>query len=265
MTATATSNSARWKAICAYEGSDFNGWQSQPGGNAVQDFIEARLRQIAGGAIRIHGSGRTDAGVHARAQVFHFDLPWRHGTPRLLAALRVGLPPSLQICSVHAVNPDFHARFDAVRKRYEYRIFLGHPDPFIRRFVWGLDRPDPLDTKAMVSAARRMLGRHDFAAFSAFNGSEREDTVKFLERLDLVRRGRHLRIIAEADGFLYKMVRSLVGALVSVGVGKLTPGRITELLAGKRRMPEVETAPPQGLCLMKVWYAADGKQGRQRL
>lgn len=252
----------RWKAICAYDGSDFGGWQSQPGGNSVQDVIEARLRQIAGELIRIHGSGRTDAGVHARAQVFHFDLPWRHGAPRLLAALRVGLPPSLQICSVRAVRPDFHARFDAIRKRYEYRIFLGHPDPFIRRFVWGLDRPDPLNLKAMADAAQRLCGRHDFAAFSAFNGSEREDTVKQLERLTVIRQGRHLRIVAEADGFLYKMVRSLVGALVSVGTGKLTPERITALLEGGRRLPEVETAPPQGLCLMKVWYPAAGRKPR---
>ena len=246
----------RWKVICAYDGSDFEGWQSQPGGRSVQDVIEARLGRIAGESLRIHGSGRTDAGVHARAQVFHFDLSWRHGARRLLAALRVGLPPSLQICSVQEVRPDFHSRFDVVRKRYEYRIFLGNPDPFIRRFVWGLDRPDSLDFKAMSEAARHLRGRHDFAAFSALNGRDREDTVRRLDRFEFSRRGRHLRIVAEADGFLYKMVRTLVGALVAVGMRKVAPERIRLMLVDGRRPPEVETAPAQGLCLARVWYSA---------
>ncbi|MCZ2152415.1 MAG: tRNA pseudouridine(38-40) synthase TruA [Bryobacterales bacterium] len=252
-------DSVRWMAICAYDGSDFAGWQSQPGERSVQDVIEARLGRIAELPVRIHGSGRTDAGVHAKAQVFHFDLRWRHGAQRLLAAMRVGLPPSLQICSVREKRPDFHARFDVVRKRYEYRIFLGNPDPFIRRFVWGLDRPEPLDFNAMHAAVRHLRGRHDFAAFSALNGSDRDDTVRRLDRLEIHRKGRNLRIVAEADGFLYKMVRTLVGALVAVGTGKATPGRIRQMLVDGLRPPEVETAPPQGLCLMKVWYPLSAK------
>lgn len=244
----------RWKVVCAYDGSEFEGWQSQPGGRSVQDVIEARLGRIAGEQIRIHGSGRTDAGVHAKAQVFHFDLPWRHGARRLQAALRVGLSPALQICSVRAVRPEFHARFDVVRKRYEYRIYLGNPDPFIRRFVWGLDRPEPLDFRAMHEAARHLRGRHDFAAFSALNGRDRDDTVRRLDRFEFSRKGRHVRIVAEADGFLYKMVRTLVGALVATGMRKVTPERIRLMLEDGRRPPEVETAPAQGLCLIRVWY-----------
>ncbi|HRE84028.1 MAG TPA: tRNA pseudouridine(38-40) synthase TruA, partial [Opitutaceae bacterium] len=236
----------RWKVVCAYDGSGFAGWQSQPGGLSVQDVVEARLLTLAGTTVRIHGSGRTDAGVHARAQVFHFDLPWRHGAAKLKASLRVGLPSTLQIKTVQEVPATFHARFSAVGKRYEYRIFFGDPDPFIRRFVWGLERPRPLDVSAMQDAARRLVGKRDFAAFSAKTGEEREDTVKDLRRLDLIQKGRQLTIVAEADGFLYKMVRSLVGALVSVGLGKVTPERISELLVGARRLPEVETAPPQG-------------------
>jgi len=252
----ASPSSSRWMVVCAYDGSGFGGWQSQPGGASVQDTIEARLAQMAGMPVRIHGSGRTDAGVHARAQVLHFDLPWRHGAPRLHASLRVGLPPTLQIKSVRSVQAQFHARFDAICKRYEYRIYLGDPDPFIRRFVWGVERRDPLDFKAMEEAARRLCGRHDFAAFSALGGEERENTIKELRRLELIRRGRMLTIVAEADGFLYKMVRSLVGALVTVGVRKATPERISTLLAGGRRLPEIETAPPDGLSLVKVTYRA---------
>lgn len=244
----------RWKVVCAYDGSGFAGWQSQPGGLSIQDTVEARLLTLAGTPVRIHGSGRTDAGVHARAQVFHFDLPWRHGPAKLKASLRVGLPSTLQIKTVEEVPATFHARFSAVGKRYEYRIFLGDPDPFIRRFVLGVERPHPLDISAMQEAARRLVGKRDFAAFSAQTGAEREDTVKDLRRLDLIRKGRHLTIVAEADGFLYKMVRSLVGALVSVGLGKVTPERISELLVGARRLPEVETAPPQGLALVRVYY-----------
>jgi tRNA pseudouridine38-40 synthase len=244
----------RWKAVCAYDGTAFAGWQSQPGGVGIQDVIESRLAAIAKAPVRIHASGRTDAGVHARGQVFHFDLAWRHGADRLLAALRVGLPPTLLIKSIRLVSGDFHARFTAIGKRYEYRLFLGHPDPFIRPFVWALDRPTQPDLAAMRRAAKILCGRHDFAAFSAFTGEEREDTVRSLRRLDIVRRGRGVTIVAEADGFLYKMVRSLVGALVAVGYGKLTPEDLGRFLAAARRTPAVETAPPQGLFLVRVDY-----------
>lgn len=242
----------RWKCVCAYDGGSFAGWQSQTGGDAIQDVIEARLAQIFGGLIRIHGSGRTDAGVHAHGQVFHFDAAWRHGPDKLLAALRIGLPPTIQIKSVRLAKADFHSRFQATGKRYEYRIHLGDADPFNRPFCWPVFRP--LDLTAMRAAAAVLCGRHDFRAFTAVNGTERETTVRDLRRLDLTRRGRMLKITAEADGFLYKMVRSLVGVLVSVGEGRLTPAQVAEILASKTRTPLVQTAPPQGLFLVKVFY-----------
>lgn len=254
----------RWKAVCAYDGTSFAGWQSQPGGTSLQDVIEARLAVLAKGLVRIHASGRTDAGVHARGQVFHFDLAWRHGSERLLAALRVGLPPSILIKSVRAVPGTFHARFSATGKRYAYHLYLGHPDPFVRPFVWALDRPSAPDFAAMRRAAKVLQGRHDFAAFSAFTGEEREDTERTLRRLEIVRRGRRVTIIAEADGFLYKMVRSLVGALVSVGFGKLTPDDLRRFLKDGRRTPAVETAPPQGLFLVRVDYPRVGADRAHR-
>lgn len=242
----------RWRCVCAYDGGALAGWQSQPGGQAVQDLIEARLAAILGRAVRIHGSGRTDAGVHAVGQVFHFDAAWRHGAEKLLAALRTGLPPAIQIKSVRQVPATFHARFSATGKRYEYHLHLGDADPFARPYSWSVFRP--LDFPAMAAAAAVLRGRHDFRAFAAENGTERESTVRELRRLEIRRRGRRVRIVAEADGFLYKMVRSLVGVLVAVGEGRLSVAAVKALLAGGRRTPAVQTAPPQGLFLVKVFY-----------
>ena len=236
----------------SYRGGAYRGWQSQPGGQSVQDLIEARLAVILGGPVRIHGSGRTDAGVHALGQVFHFDAAWRHGAEKLLAALRSGLPPAIQIKSARVVPSAFHARFSAKGKRYEYRLYLGDADPFARPYSWSVFRP--LDLAAMTAAATVLRGRHDFRAFAAENGTERESTVRDLRRLDIVRRGRRVRIVAEADGFLYKMVRSLVGVLVAVGEGRLAVSEVKAILAGGRRTPAVQTAPSQGLFLVKVFY-----------
>ena len=260
----------RWKCTCAYDGTPFSGWQSQRGGDAIQDIIEARLREILGTdadananananparLIRIHASGRTDAGVHARAQVFHFDADWKHAPEKLRAALRGGLPPQIQIKTLRPAAPDFHARFSATGKRYTYHIHLGDADPFTRPHAWCIERPSarPLDLDAMRAAAKILHGTHDFRAFAALNGPPKEDTTRTLRRLDLVRRGRRLRITAEADGFLYKMVRTLVGALVAVGDGKLTSEDLRALLKTGKRATQIQTAPPQGLFLDKVFY-----------
>jgi tRNA pseudouridine38-40 synthase len=242
----------RWKCACAYHGGAFAGWQSQAGGAAVQDVLEVRLAEVFKEPVRIHGSGRTDAGVHAREQVFHFDAEWRHGTGKLLAALRHRLPAAIQIKRVRVAAADFHARFQATGKRYVYHLHLGDADPFTRPFCWPLFKP--LDFPAMQAAAAVLRGRHDFRAFTALNGPPNENTVRDLRRLDLVRRGRRVRITAEADGFLYKMVRSLVGTLVAVGEGKLTPTQVRAMLASHARTAAVQTAPAQGLFLEKVFY-----------
>jgi len=244
--------STRWLAVCAYDGGPFSGWQSQAGGNAIQDVIEARLAAVFKAPIRIHGSGRTDAGVHARGQVFHFDADWTHGNARLLAALRAELPPALQIRSVRRAAPDFHARFSVRAKRYVYHLHLGDADPFSRPYCWAVFRP--LDFAAVQTAAGILRGRHDFRAFTALNGPAREDTVRELTRLEVLRRGRRVRIVAEAPGFLYKMVRSLAGVLVAVGEGRLKPDAVSAMLSSGRRTPAVQTAPPQGLFLERVWY-----------
>lgn len=245
-------NVRRWKCVCAYDGTTFAGWQSQTGGTAIQDVIEAQLTTIFKTPRRIHGSGRTDAGVHAHGQVFHFEAPWSHGPEKLLAALRRGLTPAIQIKSVRAVPASFHARFSAKGKRYDYHLHLGDADPFTRPYCWVIFRP--LDVAAMQAAAAALRGRHDFRAFTALNGPEREDTVRDLHRLDVVQRAHRVRITAESSGFLYKMVRSLTGVLVAVGEGRLSVADVGAILQGRARIPAVQTAPPQGLFLTKVFY-----------
>ncbi len=242
----------RWKCVCAYDGGPFNGWQSQEGGNTIQDVIERRMEKILGRKIRLEGSGRTDSGVHALAQVFHFDAAWRHGADKLRRALQTGLPRTIQLKSMRAVPAKFHARFAAKGKIYRYHIHLGSADPFTTAWCWSVGRE--LDWAAMAAAARLLRGKHDFWAFSGENDRTYETTVRNLRRLELRRRGRNLTFTFEADGFLYKMVRSLTGALVNVGLGKLTPREVAELLKTRRRIPAVNTAPAQGLFLVKVIY-----------
>ena len=246
---------ARWKVVCGYDGTAFSGWQSQPNRNGVQDVIETRLAEIFKTPLRIHGSGRTDAGVHARGQVFHFDAAWAHGPDKLQLALRARLPLALQIKSVRRAAPAFHARFSATGKRYAYCLVQGDADPFTRPYVWSLERPHALDLAAMRAAAAVLRGRQDFSAYAADNGGELESPVRDLRRLDVIARGRGLKLVFEADGFLYKMVRSLTGALVAVGEGRLSVDDIARLLAAGQRTQAVETAPPQGLFLEKVFYS----------
>jgi tRNA pseudouridine38-40 synthase len=250
----------RWRCVCAYDGTPFSGWQSQTGENgpgdaelpAIQDVVEARMTEIFKTRIRTHASGRTDAGVHAHRQVFHFDAAWRHGAAKLLAAMRANLTPALQIKSVRVAAPDFHARFQATGKRYDYYVHLGDADPFKRPYCWPVFRP--LDVGAMRAAAATLEGYHDFRAFTALNGPEREDTTRELRRLSIRQRGRVLQITAEAPGFLYKMVRSLAGALVSVGEGRLTVDQIRRSLACRERIAAIQTAPAKGLFLTRVYY-----------
>lgn len=244
--------SIRWKCVCAYDGTSFAGWQSQVGGTAVQDVIEARLAEILKTPMRIHGSGRTDAGVHAHGQVFHFDAAWPHGGKKLMAALSAGLPQSIQIKSVTRVSSEFHARFKAQGKRYAYFISIRDADPFTRPYTWVVGRE--LDVEAMQQAAQVLQGRHDFRAFTALNGPARENTVRTLRVLEVKQTRGQLRITAEGEGFLYKMVRSLVGVLVAVGEGRMSVDQVKTILESKRRTALVPTAPARGLSLMKVFY-----------
>ena len=244
----------RWKCTCAYDGTDFDGWQRQPSGGAVQNHIEAALTQIFDRPLQLHGSGRTDAGVHARGQCFHFDAEWLHEPEKLIRALHSILPTSIRIKSAKSVSDDFHARFSVSGKRYLYNYYLGRADPVDDRYVWAC-RDLPLDLKEMQAAADRLLGTHDFSAYSATHGKENDpNPVKTVSRLQLKQRGKFIRLDAEGSGFLYRMVRSIAGALYAVGRGRLTPDDIAEILESKKRTHRIVTAPAKGLFLDKVFY-----------
>ena len=245
---------SRWKCICAYDGTDFAGWQSQPTRNAVQDVIELGLEKILKEKIRIHGSGRTDAGVHALAQVFHFDADWAHGSDKLLAALRSRIPDAIQVQSAEMADDDFHARYSAQGKRYHYRIHLGQANPFDTRYALSLFCQ--LDLDAIREAGQTLIGEHDFTAFAADNGSEmqRENPVKAFRHFEVIEEGPNIRFVFEASGFMYKMVRSLSGALIRVGQGRLSPEAFKLILESKVRTKDVVTASPEGLFLEEVFY-----------
>lgn len=245
-----------YKLTLAYDGTDYAGWQIQPNGTAVQEVVEQAIEKVFGVKARVHGSGRTDAGVHALGQVAHFQVPKARATiplNRLRIALNRALPGDVRVLKAAVAPEDFHARYSAKEKTYRYQVYCDEVmDPFQRR--WALHWPRPLDVAAMRRAARVLVGRHDFAAFSANPQREQETTVRTLKRLAVARRGAVVTITATADGFLYKMVRSLTGALLKAGAGRLTVEDIRRILASKQRTAIVETAPPQGLFLVKVRY-----------
>ena len=244
----------RWKSIVAYDGTAFNGWQSQVGGNTIQDIVEKRLETIFGCSVRVHGSGRTDSGVHAKGQVFHFDAEWNHPTEFLLRALQSGIPSSIQVTRVSRAGRNFHARYSAKGKRYSYRFFEGLAPPFETRYCWSLGNKR-LDVAVMNEAASVLLGEHDFSSFTADRGDgSKENPVKELRRLEVKRKGRRMRMTTEAGGYLYKMVRALAGALVDVGIGKLKPEDLRAVLEERKRTPLIPTAPAHGLCLERVFY-----------
>ncbi|MGB0414082.1 MAG: tRNA pseudouridine(38-40) synthase TruA [Coraliomargarita sp.] len=244
----------RWKCTCAYDGTDFDGWQRQRGGEAVQNYIEQALSQIFNQPVKIHGSGRTDAGVHARGQCFHFDGDWPHNGGKLIRALHSMLPETLKITSIQHVSDDFHARHSAIGKRYIYRYYLGRASPLEQRYVWAC-RDVPMDFDAMQEAAKRLTGKHDFSAYGATHGKDSDpNPVKNVYRLDLVKKGKHITMTTEGSGYLYRMVRSFAGALYWTGRGRLTPDDISEILESKTRTQRIVTAPGTGLCLDRVFY-----------
>jgi len=239
-----------FKLTIAYDGTGYGGWQLQPNAVTVQQLIEQALAKLAGHAVRVHGSGRTDAGVHARAQVASCSLITHHASRTLLRAFNANLPDDVRILRVQEVDGKFHARFSAKGKEYRYQIDCGAvADLFLRRYAW--HHPRRLSVGAMRRAARWLKGRRDFSALAA---KSKRSPVRTISRLTITKRGNLLTIAVVADGFLYKMVRSIVGALVKVGEGKLTPSQLKELVASKKRTALVETAPARGLFLWRVWY-----------
>jgi tRNA pseudouridine38-40 synthase len=241
------------KLTIAYRGTGFSGWQRQAAKRTVQECIETALEKLWGHKISLQGSGRTDTGVHALGQIASFNAPRLHHATVLLRALNANLPRDVRIVKCRLVSPAFHARFDARGKTYKYLIWNRLvQDPFTLDTHWHV--PRDLDLPAMRRAARLLLGRHDFASFTSNPGYERESTVRVMKRASIVRDGAALVFHFSADGFLYRMVRNLVGALVKVGKGKITVDEFGKILRSRQRSAAPETAPACGLYLMSVTY-----------
>ena len=245
-----------FRLILSYDGTAYAGWQVQANARTIQAELEAALRQVTGEPIRAVASGRTDAGVHALGQVVSFSSQTHLPAEVLRKALDANLPKDMVIREVREAPDGFHAIRDAIRKRYRYVVQDGPMrDVFERAYAWYF--PHRLDVQAMQAAAAVLLGRHDFSSFEAA-GAPRASSVRTIYELSVERRtGDFLDRIfveVEADGFLYNMVRNIVGSLVEVGRGRQSPAWIADVLAARNRKLAGMTAPPQGLFLVSVDY-----------
>jgi len=253
------------KLTLAYDGTDFSGWQIQPGQPTVQGAISDVLENLTQQRLQIQGAGRTDAGVHAAGQVANFKTEAELSADEFQRAFNALLPDSIRIVAAEQVAPDFHARWNAVAKTYRYRIFRGRVvSPFLWRYLQ--HDPFPLDFDAMAEAARKFEGQHDFTSFAASTGSEDEDRDRTMTRViyrsemtrvtcgDLPGAGEEWVYTVRGKSFLRYMVRKIVGTLVDVGRGKLMPEDIAQLFELRDRSKSGPTTPPQGLCLLEVEY-----------
>ena len=237
--------------IC-YEGTRYRGWQRLSGtDNTIQGKIETALSRILGETIEISGSGRTDAGVHARGQVANFHCESTMRPDEILSNLRRYLPEDIGIYSCKEVSDRFHARLNAKEKTYLYRIWNSeNPCVFDRRFVAVF--PEKLELAAMREAAQLLCGEHDFSAFCG-NPKFKKSTVRFIRSIDIVPVGDEIRILVTGNGFLHSMVRIIVGTLIEVGRGERQADSLCGLFGGKRADAGF-LAPAQGLCLLEVYY-----------
>jgi tRNA pseudouridine38-40 synthase len=247
---------ARLKLIIAYDGAPFAGWQSQTHGNTVQDHLERAIGRIGGDPVRVHGAGRTDAGVHALGQCAHVDLGDRRvAAEKWLTALNAQLPGAIRILRCRYVSNAFHARYSAKGKTYRYTVWNdAFLPPFERGRAWHVTAA--LDVEAMSATACEFEGRHDFAAFAANRGKPVADTVRTISRVGIRRSGPRITLQFEGDGFLYKMVRMMTGALVRVGRGAITREEIRQRLRAHSAGIEGAhfVAPADGLILLRVRY-----------
>lgn len=243
----------RYRIDISYDGTAYAGWQVQPRDMTVQQKLEETLAELTQQRTKVHGSGRTDQGVHARRQVAHFDLA-RPRSPRMLKrGLNALLPDDVRILRATRAPADFHARRSARSKQYRYYIWNDDiVPPFLRNYRTRVRRE--LDIEAMRRAASYLRGRHDFAAFAANSKQAVEDTVRHLRELQIKKHGHEVVLIAQGEGFLYKMVRSLAGWLIRVGEGREFPDDTPAVLESRRRTSRVTTARPEGLFLWDVRY-----------
>jgi tRNA pseudouridine38-40 synthase len=246
--------SRRLKLVVSYDGASFAGWQSQSHRNTIQDHLERAFERIAGRAVRVHGAGRTDAGVHALAQCAHVDLENRilpHA--RWAEALNALLPPAIRVMRCQYVSNYFHARLSAKGKIYRYRIWSAPVlPPFEYGRAWHV--PHSLDLKLLKLAAKHFVGTHGFAGFAANRGKRQESTIRTIYSVRVRQRGPCVTIEFDGDGFLYKTVRLIVGSLVKCALGKVHVDDVVARLDSGQTTSARFAAPAEGLFLMRVRY-----------
>lgn len=239
--------------IVAYDGTNYVGWQTQKNGLSVQSLIENAVLKITGESISLQGSGRTDSGVHARAQVAHFDTDSRMPADKFAFALNTGLPHDVRVLFSEEAPESFHSRFSAKNKEYRYKLFLSpHEDVFSSRF--SLHVHTALDINKMQHASSAILGEHDFAAFKS-TGTNVESTVRTLTKSEWVSLGKNrLEYRVAGNGFMYNTVRILVGTMLQIGSGLLPENTVESALHSLKRTDAGPTAPAHGLTLWRVVY-----------
>ncbi|MDD4568749.1 MAG: tRNA pseudouridine(38-40) synthase TruA [Tepidanaerobacteraceae bacterium] len=240
------------KLMVEYDGTAYSGWQRQKNAPSIQEMLEIAISSIIGKKTHVIGSGRTDAGVHALGQVANFKANTRIPVDKLPYAINSKLPEDIVVRHAKKVPDDFHARFCAKRKLYTYTIYNAQfPSPLLRNYSYFFSRP--LDVKAMDRASNMLIGSHDFSAFMAA-GSSVKSTVRRIDKLQVIRNGDVIKMEIEANGFLYNMVRIIAGTLLKVGLDKIKVEDINSILESKDRTRAGKTLPPQGLCLINVFY-----------
>lgn len=236
-----------------YDGSEYHGWQIQPNLKTVQGTMEKELKKLFRTPVQLNGTSRTDAGVHAFGQRATFSGDFGIPTERIQFAANNLLPGSIHISKVQEVPDRFHARFDATAKTYRYVIHnTQHRNVFDRNYCWYVG--PTLNVSDMKEAATHFVGTHDFKSCQATGGPEKHSTVRTVMDLQVMKQDEKITIEITGDGFLYNMVRIIVGTLVQVGLGRIKPNQIDEILQSKDRARAGRTAPPQGLYLVEVYY-----------
>lgn len=242
----------RIRTILSYDGTNYVGWQTQPNGVAVQEKVEQAIFEVTGERASLQGSGRTDSGVHARAQVAHFDTAARMGADKFAIALNTHLPGDIRVLYSEETDPAFHARFSAKEKQYRYFVQTGpHADVFLRKYA--LHAYMPLDLDLMNKAAALVVGTHDYSAFMS-TGREVESAVRTVTLSRWEKQGNLLVYSVQGNGFLYNMVRILVGTMLGMGSGRLPADAMEKALSSLSRKDAGPTAPPHGLVLWRVKY-----------
>ncbi len=242
-----------YKLTLSYDGTRYRGWQRQGNtGNTIQARVEGALSRILGQSVEVSGSGRTDAGAHARMQVVSFRAETELTAPEILSRLRCALPEDIAANDLTIAAPRFHARLSCIGKTYIYRVQNSQvQNVFERKYMYRVS--EALDIGAMESAAKILLGEHDFTAFRS-NKRMKKSAVRRIDAIDITRLGDEVRFAVSGNGFLYNMVRIIVGTLLEVGAGRMTAEDVRFALESKSRENAGPTAPAQGLCLWEVFY-----------